>query len=169
MKILMICYLFLLVCRMSIAQPNQIAEVDSFDLQEVSIQDTILLRVIPEYISARLNHQSEKFFPTKGVLVLTVPRKRDNMEVCYRIHAEYDNYGILKACSVFHPLFFTKVANRYVLVCDEWTGALISVSSKSVQKAIALFHKAGWLDIVASEYESRWEIHNGVYCWKPDY
>lgn len=166
--ILSIGLLCLLVATDGYTQAQSQPGLDSLELHQVSIQDTFLLRVIPEYLAQRLREPREKRLQQKGVLIVTIPRVRRDTLVCYRIRAEYDNYSVYRMCSVSHPLFYAKVGDRYVIVCDEWTGSLVPVSRRSLQQAIDTFSKAGWLDVLSSELESSWEIHSTVYCWHPN-
>jgi len=140
---------------------------DSLQLQQAAIQDTFLLRIIPDYINRRMNEPRDKRFHQKGVIFVIVPRVRRDTMVCYRLYTTYENYGFLKSASLAHPLFYTQIMGRYVVVCDEWTGSLVGMSQRSLQRAIDRFTRAGWLYSVRSDLESITELHSLVYCWRP--
>ena len=142
---------------------------DSLHLQRVSIQDTFLLRVIPQYITFRKAESAQGYFDKKGVIVVIMSKVRLTNAVRYLVRTEYDNYYLLKQWQRSPPLFYTQINGRYVVVCDEWVGHLVPVSRRSQQQAIAEFARAGWLDLVKDKegFDAMTETLTMVYTWQP--
>ncbi|WP_080056506.1 hypothetical protein [Spirosoma aerolatum] len=156
-----------LSCLLKTGQAQNPIIADSLQLQRASIQDTFLLRVIPEYIQFRLTKTPESFFAKLGVINVIIPRVRSSNAISYRIRTEYDNYYLLNLWKNNPPLFYTQINGRYIVVCDEWTGQLTPISSSSKQRAIAEFGKAGWLNLISDPVDGVFETHSAIYTWRP--
>lgn len=145
------------------AQRGQFVATDSFSLQRITVQDTFLLRAIPNYISYRKKTPGDEQFQTTGVIVVTIPLKRVDSLIQYQIRTEYDDYGLKRHFRWAHPLFYGQIAGRWVVICDQWTGSLVSLSASSQRKVFAEFAIGGWLKILDDDLDTVMEIESRVY------
>ena len=159
----------LVVALLDLARAQTPTTADSLHLQRVSIQDTFLLRIIPEYITFRLAESAQGYFAKKGVIVVVMQKVRLANAIRYLVRTEYDNYYLWKQWQRSPPLFYTQLNGRYVVVCDEWVGHLVAVSRTSQQQAIAEFAGSGWLDLVKDKegFDAMMETLTMVYTWQP--